>query len=466
MVLPETGKWEYIPSANRSVVYRQMVVWDDDSKGRRTEHPMTVYRRRVLDDELDALMGGIAAIAIDGAKGVGKTRTAVERAQTSYDLDAPGALAIVRAEPQRLVTGEPPILIDEWQRFPDAWDLVRRAVDDGAPAGTFLLTGSATPRDAGTHSGAGRIVRLRMRPLALGERGLDTPTVSLDELMTGVQPALRGSTNATLRDYTAEICESGFPGIRGLEPRARRAQLDGYLERIVDRDFPDAGRTVRNPAALRRWMTAYAAASATTCSYDRIRDAATAGDADKPAKTTTAVYRDVLERLWLLDDVPAWSPSRNPLARLVAAPMHQLADPALAVRLLGMDADALINAVANPQTHDDVPRNANLLGSLFESLIALNLRVYAQHAEAAVFHLRTRAGEHEVDFIVERPDHRVVAFEVKLAHEIGERDVRHLHWLREQIGDDLLDAVVITTGSEAYRRTDGIGVVPAALLGP
>ena len=273
---------------------------------------MAGYRRRVLDEELDALMGDVAAIAIEGAKGVGKTSTAAERARTTYRLDAPGTLTIAKAEPQRLVTGEPPILIDEWQRLPGSWDLVRRAVDGGAAPGTFLLTGSATPRDAGTHSGAGRILQMRMRPLALSERGVETPTVSLGNLLTGKQPRIGGTTEVALRDYTTEICESGLPGIRGLTPRARRAQIDGYLDRIIDRDFPDAGRTVRNPTALRRWMTAYAAATATTCSYDKIRDAATAGDADKPAKTTTAVYRDVLKRIWIIDDVPAWAPIPEP----------------------------------------------------------------------------------------------------------------------------------------------------------
>ena len=131
-----------------------------------------------------------------------------------------------------------------------------------------------------------------------------------------------------------------------------------------------------------------------------------------------------------------------------------------------MDVDALLNTHADEMTREEEMRDGTMLGRLFESLTALNLRVYAQHSEATVSHLRTRAGEHEVDFIVERPDHRVVAIEVKLAYEIEDQDVKHLLWLREKIGDDVLDAFVIGTGSEAYRRADGVGVVPAALLGP
>jgi hypothetical protein len=126
-----------------------------------------------------------------------------------------------------------------------------------------------------------------------------------------------------------------------------------------------------------------------------------------------------------------------------------------------MDAAALISGEAEATVRDGA-----LLGHLFESLVALNLRVDAQRVRSTVGHLRTFGGEHEIDFIIERPDHRVVAIEVKLTHEISDRDVRHLLWLRDELGDDVLDAVVITTGNEAYRRADGIGVVPAALLGP
>lgn len=209
-------------------------------------------------------------------------------------------------------------------------------------------------------------------------------------------------------------------------------------------------------------MTAYAAASSTTASFETIRDAATGAQGEKPAKTTTQPYRDVLERLWIVDPVPAWMPTRNRIRRLSSPPKHQLADPALAARLLGLDADALLSGGdAGPR----IPRDGTLLGALFESLCTLSLRVYAQVSEAEVFHLRTGGGDHEVDLIVERADGRILAVEVKLARDIGEDDVRHLKWLAERVGDSLIDAVVITTGDEAYRRPDGIAVVPASLLG-
>jgi len=420
------------------------------------------YLKRVIDGELGELADSLPALAIVGPKGVGKTVTASRRAATIHALDDPAQRSVARADPPRLLDAQPPILIDEWQHVPESWDLVRRAVDAGADPGRFLLTGSASMSGVETHSGAGRIVSIRMRPLALSERGLEEPSVSLRKLLRGGRLPVRGRTNLRVGDYVEEILHSGFPGMRKLTGRALRAQLDGYLDRIIDRDFPELGHPIRNPAALRRWMTAYAAAVSTTASFETIRDAATGGEGEKPAKTTTQPYRDVLERLWVVDPVSAWVPSRNRIRRLSSPPKHQLADPALAARLLGLDADALLSG---GEVGPPVPRGGTLLGALFESLCTLSLRVYAQASEARVSHLRTSGGEHEVDLIVEREDGRVIAVEVKMARDIGSDDVRHLNWLTERLGDSLIDAVVITAGEEAYRRPDGIAVVPASLIG-
>ena len=421
------------------------------------------YVRRIVDTELDALLPALPALSIEGPKAVGKTETALQRAGTVYRLDDSAQRAVVEADPARLASGRSPILVDEWQRVPESWDVVRRAVDENPSPGAFLLTGSATPTDQPTHSGAGRIVTVRMRPMTLAERGVGAPTVSLDRLLAGNRPPLEGETDVSLDTYAHEIVASGFPGLRHLGGRALRAQLDGYIARIVERDFEELGHRLRNPSVLRRWMTAYAAATSTTATYETIRDAATGGEGDKPAKTTTQPYRDTLERLWILDPVPAWQPVRNPLSRLAASPKHQLADPALAARLLGAGVGALLDA---RPSGPPIPRDGTLLGSLFEALVTLDVRVFAQAAEASVRHLRTRGATHEVDLIVERADHRVLAIEVKLARRVEERDVRHLQWLAREMGDDLLDSLVVTSGPMAYRRPDGIGVVPAALLGP
>lgn len=423
---------------------------------------MTPYLPRIVDAELDELLRGVAAIAIQGPKGVGKTVTAQRRARSVVALDDPAVHAIARADARAILQRPKPILIDEWQRVPATWDAVRRAVDDDRTPGQFLLTGSASPRELPAHTGAGRIVDVRMRPLALSERGLGTPCASLGALLRGERPALAGTTPVTLVDYVDEIVASGLPGLRALQGRALRAQLDGYLQRLVDREFSEQGLAVRSPQALLRWLTAYAAATSTTASFEKTRDAASAGEASPPPRSTVRPYRDVLERLWIVDAIPAWLPSGNLLNRLSQPPKHQLADPALAVRLLGLDRDALLAG----RTSGHIQGTGSLLGRLFESLVAQSVRAYAQHAEARVHHLRTKAGERDVDLVVARGDQRIVAIEVKLGGTVADADTRNLRWLRQQLGDTLLDAIVVNTGPAAYRREDGIGVVPAALLGP
>jgi len=421
------------------------------------------YSPRLLDRQLDRLLIGLPAVVIDGPKAVGKTVTATRRAATVLALDDPLERDLLQADRERLTTADRPVLVDEWQLYPAVWDQVRRAVDNGAPPGSFLLTGSAAPTSAPTHTGAGRIVRVRMRPMSLAERALVEPTVSLAEMLGGTRPTVAGASPVNLRTYADEVVRSGMPGLRALDDDVRPDALGGYVEAIVDRDFPELGHVVRRPATLRRWLTAYAAATATTASYNSIMDAATAGQSDKPAKTTTIGYRDTLERLWLLDEVPAWTGTRSAIASLGQAPKHHLADPALAARLLGVNAAAL---VSSPSPDGPlIPRDGTLLGALFEGLVTLSVQVYAAVVGARVSHLRTKGGDHEVDLVVTRDDGRLVALEVKLAPVPTDEDVRHLRWLKERVGDDLLDAAVITTGPAAYRRPDGIAVIPAALLG-
>ncbi len=432
-----------------------------------------MYRPRAIDAELDQLLEQLPAIVIEGPKGVGKTLTAEQRARSVIRLDERAQREVVQAHPPSALLGPRPVLLDEWQRVPEIWDLVRRAVDADGRANQFLLTGSAAPLRPPTHSGAGRIVPVRMWPMTLSERGIEAPTVSLSELLThGRATHISGSTAVSVADYTREIMASGFPGMRSLSGRALRAQLDGYLAALVDRDIPEFGRVVRQPQTLRRWLKAYAAATSTTASLETIRDAATGGEGEKPARSTSIQYREILERLWIIDDVPAWLPSRNSMTSLLQAPKHQFADPALAARLLGATDASLLNGrvvtrvFERPGTDPAKPRDGAMLGRLFESLVTLDLRVYAQAAEASVRHLRTFNGRHEIDLIVERADQRVLAVEVKLSASVTDDDVKHLHWLQREIGDDLIDAIIITTGPYAYRRADGVGVVPAALLGP
>ncbi|HCG56882.1 MULTISPECIES: DUF4143 domain-containing protein [Brevibacterium] len=414
------------------------------------------YLTRTIDLELDELLDETAAIAIDGPKGIGKTDTALRRSDQAWYLDDPAQRDVLRSDFSLKSIPEGTVLLDEWQQLPQVWDSVRRVVDTGAPYGRFILTGSASPvNTSGTHSGAGRILSLRMRPMGVHERGLVTPTVSLTRLLSGQRSPIAGTSAFLLTDYAGAIASSGFPGIMNTAPRVQRRMIDAYLQRIIDRDLPDLGFTVRRPETLRRWLAAYAAASSTTTAYSRLLDTTTGGDGTQPAKTTTIAYRDHLSQLWLLDPVPGWVPNNNPNRRLQQAPKHHLADPALAANLLNQTAESLLS-----------PRGAHLAGPLFESLVTLGVRVMAQAAEASVSHLRLHGGAREVDLIVEGVDGAIVGIEVKLAADVSDSDVKHLHWLREQIPDRVADLVVVTTGTTAYRRKDGIAVVPLALLGP
>ncbi len=424
--------------------------------------PGVRYERRIIDDELDELFPQIPAIAIDGPKAVGKTTTAEQRAHGILRLDSRANRSAVEAEPELLLSRARPLLLDEWQKVPDVWDVVRRAVDEDPTGGQFLLVGSAAPTPGATaHSGAGRIGRLRMRPMTLTERGVSEVSVRLSDLLTGSRPPLDGSCTLRLGDYAEQVLASGFPALRDLSSRALAFQLDSYLHNAVDRDVPEAGLAVRKPQSMLAWLRAYAAATSSTASYSRLLDAATPGQSDKPARSTSIAYRDVLTQLWLLDPVPAWTPRGALLTRLGQAPKHHLADPALAARLLGLTTAGLIDGDGEPLG----PQQGTMLGHLFESLATLCVRVPAQAAHATVGHLRSRNGDHEVDLVLIRDDGKVVAIEVKLAATVEDRDVTHLRWLAEHLGDALLDAIVVNTGPLAYRRPDGIGVVPLGLIG-
>lgn len=419
------------------------------------------YRLRLIDDQLDSLFPDLAAIAIEGAKGVGKTATASRRAASVLSLDDEGRLAVMRSDAKVILNYERPVLIDEWQLHPPVWDVVRRAVDHDRSGQQFLLAGSATPgRNIRIHSGAGRIVSLHMRPMALCERGLVESQISLGSLLNDSPGPLHAETQFLLVDYVQEILASGFPGIRDLRDRARYQALNSYVDRALDRDIVEAGKEVRRPEALKGWLRAYAAATSTTTSYNTILKAATPGESDKPARQTVTGYREALERMWLLDAVPAWWPTFSPLKRLAQAPKHHLADPALAAILVDATQSTLL-AGDGPKR----PDGETFLGLLFESLVTLSIRVISEALGATTSHLRTQNGDHEIDLIIEGRGGRTLAIEVKLSTTITDRDVRHLNWLHQQIGDRLVGRIVINPGRVAYRRPDGVAVIPLALIG-
>jgi predicted AAA+ superfamily ATPase len=420
---------------------------------------MEPYTRRIIDDALDELLPSFAAISIEGARAIGKTATGRQRAKTIIDLDLPEARELLQADPDFLARAEAPVLLDEWQRLPEAWDRVRRLVDSDTTGGRFILTGSAAPIGTKTHSGAGRIIGFRMRPFSLAERRLATPTVRVHDLLSGSTPPVRGESDVGLRDYVREIVASGFPQPRQLNDRARRVWLDDYLERIITHDFAEQGYRIRRPELLRGWLRGYAKATASTTTFTKIAASLDPGEPDGPSKVTSIAYRYVLGSLYLLDQVEAWPLGRKLSSRASLAPKHFLADPALAARLLDLDETKLLSATQSTN-HGDRTR----LGGFFEALAALSLHTYAEASGARLSHFRDHDGRHEVDFVIHRGDAEAVGVEVKLKATITDHDIRHLLWLRSVLPDQITDLVVLTTGPRAYRRPDGVAVVPLVLL--
>lgn len=409
---------------------------------------------RVLDSELAYLLSGLPAILVEGPKAVGKTASARRLCEDELLLDDPAIQAVARADPSSLLIGRRyPLLVDEWHLVGPVFDAVRRQVDDDNRAGRFLLTGSARPEGVTAHTGAGRIVTVRMRPMTLQERGAAIPTVAFAELLRGECEQVSGHTDFGLAEYAHEIAASGFPGIRTRQPGFRRPLLEGYIENIIQRDIEDAGHRVRRPERLRRWLESYAAVTSTTTSLEKIRNAAAHGDGSVPSRGSVRGYHNAMQRLWVVEDNEGWSPSLNRFSSVNRAPKRHLADPALALVLLGVDEFALM-------------RDGFLFGHMFESLTTLTVRVFAQASGSRVRHLRSKGGRREVDFIVERPDGQVLALEAKLGRTIGRSDVGHLLWLRDLLGGRWIDGAVLSTGPIAYRRPDGIAVIPLALLGP
>lgn len=440
---------------------------------------MAEYTPRVVDAQLDRYLRTFAAISIDGARGVGKTRTARRVAHRFVPFDDQSQREWFLATARNTRPDGRRLVLDEWQRAPETWDIVRRSVDDGAPPGTYLLTGSVNRGATALHSGAGRIANLHMRPMALTERLGTSPTVSLSAMLQsdlgqhplgtpGVGAPIAGETALDIGGYVNEIIWSGFPGCRSIDPFHRQDFLRSYLEQLTQHDLPEGQLRKRHPQRLLSWLRVVASQTAQTTPWSKItQNQEKWNDASATSRSTTIEYRRLMQSLWILDELPGWTPDRNELSKANQAAKHHLVDPALAAVLVGATLTNLMEQ-GEPIRHRELSGTRDpgkIVGNLLESLAAQSVRVYAQSARATVSHLSTKDG-HEVDLIVEGEDGRVVALEVKANPGGTSNDTKHVRWLHERIGPDLADAAVLTTGQVAYRGNDGIARIPLALLGP
>ncbi|MDE0133460.1 MAG: DUF4143 domain-containing protein [Acidimicrobiaceae bacterium] len=413
------------------------------------------YLHRVADEQVSDALGSAPIVVIDGVKGCGKTWTGLRHAHSrvllSEDLAARQGAEIV---PRRALEGKRPRLIDEWQTVPTIWDTARHVVDEGRDMGCLILTGSAQPADDVTrHSGAGRVRRVRMRPMSLLESGESDGSVSLGSLLDG-ESCDAAASDVTVPDIAELLCRGGWPRHLGQSASVAQDLLESYLDEMARVDLPEASRSRHNPTRVRRLLTSLGRHTSTTASLSTLaRDVA----GDPPMSWhATASYLDALQRVYMVEDVPVWPSRLRSRATLQQSPKRHFADPSLAAAVTGATPGRLLD---DPET----------LGLMFESLVIRDLRVYADANHARVFHWRTSYGN-EFDAVVERRDGSWLPVEVKLSAARVDEAARSLIKACETVdagerGAPVAKLIVTATGY-GYRRPDGVSVVPITVLGP
>ena len=417
------------------------------------------YLPRVVDAEMGEALRASPAVLIEGPRACGKTWTGRRFAAGEVLMDASvRARLAANLDPAVLLEGPVPRLLDEWQLAPDIWNPMRRACDDRGRPGQFILTGSADPPDDVTrHSGAGRVLRVRMRPMSLFESGESDGSVSLAGLFEPGRRTARDSGHQ-LGEIVAAACRGGWPALvsSGAGPSAVLRALRGYLDEISRTDVSRVDGVARNPAGVRRLLESLARNIASEASFATLA-ADTAGDDPGIDRKTVSSYMAALARLFVVEDLPAWRPHITSRSALRSAPKRHLADPSLAAAALGTSPEAVMG-------------DLKFAGLLFESLAVRDLRVYGQAAGCQISHYRDSDGL-EVDAIVRRADGNWIAAEVKLGGEAAiDRAVSTLKRLSKRVDADRTGEparlVVITAGGYGYEHPEGVTVVPITALGP
>ena len=420
------------------------------------------YLPRVADGELRAALAASPAVLVEGPRACGKTWTARHFAAGEQPLDADvSARLAANADPGPLLEGPTPRLLDEWQLAPGIWNPMRRACDDRGLAGQFILTGSANPPDDITrHSGAGRVLRVRMRPMSLFESGDSGGAVSLSGLFEGGQCSA-GDSGHRLDDIMGLACRGGWPRLvaTGADADTSLRVLRGYLDEIARTDVARVDGVSRDPRGVRRLLESLARNTATEAGLTTLAADTAEGGVEMVAlhRRTVASYLTALGRLFVLEELPAFRPHLASRARLRSAPKRHLACPSLAVAALGATAETLMG-------------DLRFAGRIFESLVLRDLRVLGQSAGCELAHYRDSDGL-EVDGILRRPDGAWIAVEVKLGGEAAiDAAAVGLLRLAQKVDTDRAGApsrlVVVTASGYGYQRPDNVAVVPITALGP
>lgn len=417
------------------------------------------YFPRVADRELKQCLAAAGAVLIEGARACGKTVTGQQVAASEVFLDVDRAAQdMIAVDPDLVLKGETPRLIDEWQTEPVIWNHVRRAVDVRPGKGHFILTGSAVPPDDVTrHTGAGRIIRMRLRPMSLFELGRSSGRVSLAEVLGGT-PVRSPATELSVEDLAELICVGGWPGHLGSSTAEAMRVNRGYLDDICRTDLRRVDGVRRDPARVHRFLQSLARNVATYASLATV--ARDISDPDRPATNMTGhtarSYLVGLECLMVVEQQPPWVPHLKSRSRPQVSPKHHFVDPSIAAAALGAGPEHLL-------------RDFSWFGFLFESMVIRDLRVYAQAMGAKVHHYRDDTGL-EVDAIVDAGPGRWAAFEIKLGLTRIDDAARSLLKFAgridtERCGEPAALAVIVDRGF-GYVRPDGVSVIPLGALGP
>jgi predicted AAA+ superfamily ATPase len=418
------------------------------------------YLKRIIDKELDLLLGSSGAVFIKGPKWCGKTRTARERAASEINMQDPDKKeyfsTMLGTKPSELLEGDTPRLIDEWQDAPILWNAVKFEVDKREMPGQFILAGSAVPKEEEKkklHSGTGRIAQTYMRPMTLFESLESAGSVSLESLFN--REDIKGTSSLSLEGIAFAIARGGWPASIGQDPKQALRHAHNYVEAVINEDISRVDEIERDPYRARKLMQSLARNISSEAKLSTIRmDIAGDEGAGIMSENTLYSYVNALRRLYAIEDLPAWSPNIRSKDAIRASPKRHFVDPSIAAAVLKLSPTGLMT-------------DFKTFGLFFESLCIRDLRAYAQANEGDVFHYRDNNGL-EIDAIIELHDRRWGAIEIKMGENAADDAAKNLEKLRKKVDTEKMGEpsfmAVITASHHAYRRADGIYVIPIGCL--
>lgn len=425
---------------------------------------MNTYRKRIVDDILELKLEALGAVLIEGPKACGKTTTAEQIAKSILYMADPELeqqnLQLAKTDIKKLLVGEPPLLIDEWQLAPRLWDAIRFEIDHRREEGQFILTGSAVPpkTDEIKHSGAGRFGWVTMRPMSLWESGESNGEVSLQAIFNG-ESNVYGKNSISLDNLAFLLCRGGWP--QSITKKSERAALliaQEYVDTIVRTDISRVDNVQRNPDWARRLLRSYARHQGTSATINTIIADLSANERMQATENTVSAYISALRKIFVIEDMISWNPNLRSKSAIRTSDTRYFVDASVAAAALGVAPNDLIS-------------DLNTFGLLFETMAMRDLRVYADALDGNVSHFRDRTGL-ECDAVLHLRNGSYGLIEIKLGGDnLIEEGVRNLNKLENLIDVTRMKApsfkmVLTGIGQIAYRRSDGVYVVPIGCLKP